>query len=164
MYVLHNRRKVRDFSIYFSSDAANNSSTPPLLDYTEFYNSALDHMDLMQDYFNWQSPQHPGQFSYCQYPFILSIVAKRIILTKVTRFSNYYQIPCRTVHRSSHTLMHDNTGVIHIWWNTQKCLTENSNIRCWGWSCTYEVISVLLNTTMNCWVIWSRCYTNNFYR
>ncbi|GFG39371.1 hypothetical protein Cfor_08324 [Coptotermes formosanus] len=63
-------------------NAANNSSTPPLLDYTEFYNSALDHMDLMQDYFNWQSPQHPGQFSYCQYPFILSIVAKRIILTK----------------------------------------------------------------------------------
>ncbi|KAJ9584732.1 hypothetical protein L9F63_020937, partial [Diploptera punctata] len=63
-------------------NAANNSSTPPLLDYTEFYNSALDHMDLMQDYFNWQSPQRPGQFSYCQYPFILSIVAKRIILTK----------------------------------------------------------------------------------
>ena len=24
----------------------------------------------------------PGQFSYCQYPFILSIVAKRHILTK----------------------------------------------------------------------------------
>jgi E3 ubiquitin-protein ligase HECTD2 len=72
----------------FCSDAANNASTPPLLDYTEFYNSALDHMDLMQDYFNWQSPQRPGQFSYCQYPFILSIVAKRIILTKVTHTSN----------------------------------------------------------------------------
>ncbi|RZF44105.1 hypothetical protein LSTR_LSTR017396, partial [Laodelphax striatellus] len=39
-------------------------------------------MDLMQDYFNWQNPQRPGQFAYCQYPFILSIVAKRIILTK----------------------------------------------------------------------------------
>ncbi|RZF44954.1 hypothetical protein LSTR_LSTR001915 [Laodelphax striatellus] len=63
-------------------DAANNTSSPPLLDYTEFYNSALDHMDLMQDYFNWQNPQRPGQFAYCQYPFILSIVAKRIILTK----------------------------------------------------------------------------------
>ncbi|GLH08102.1 E3 ubiquitin-protein ligase Smurf1 [Gryllus bimaculatus] len=64
-------------------NAANNSSNPPLLDYAEFYNSSLDHMDLMQDYFNWQSPQRPGQFSYCQYPFILSIVAKRIILTKI---------------------------------------------------------------------------------
>ena len=27
-------------------------------------------------------PDRPGQFSYCQYPFILSIVAKRNILTK----------------------------------------------------------------------------------
>ncbi|XP_073997880.1 probable E3 ubiquitin-protein ligase HECTD2 isoform X3 [Rhodnius prolixus] len=63
-------------------NAANNAANPPLLDYTEFYNSALDHMDLMQDYFSWQTPQRPGQFSYCQYPFILSIVAKRIILTK----------------------------------------------------------------------------------
>lgn len=64
-------------------DAANNNSSPPLLEYTEFYNSALDHVDLMQDYYNWQSPQRAGQFAYCQYPFILSIVAKRIILTKV---------------------------------------------------------------------------------
>ncbi|XP_024215638.1 probable E3 ubiquitin-protein ligase HECTD2 isoform X1 [Halyomorpha halys] len=63
-------------------NAANNASSPPLLDYTEFYNSALDHMDLMQDYLSWQSSQRPGQFSYCQYPFILSIVAKRMILTK----------------------------------------------------------------------------------
>ena len=36
----------------------------------------------MQDYFNWQSPQRVGQFAYCQYPFVLSIVAKRTILTK----------------------------------------------------------------------------------
>ncbi|KAL1122994.1 hypothetical protein AAG570_003318 [Ranatra chinensis] len=63
-------------------NAANNSSSPPLLDYTEFYNCALDHVDLMQDYFNWQNPQRHAQFSYCQYPFILSILAKRIILTK----------------------------------------------------------------------------------
>jgi hypothetical protein len=28
------------------------------------------------------NPDKPGQFSYCQYPFILSIVAKRNILTK----------------------------------------------------------------------------------
>ncbi|PSN35215.1 putative E3 ubiquitin-protein ligase HECTD2 [Blattella germanica] len=59
----------------------------------KFYNSALDHMDLMQDYFNWQSPQRPGQFSYCQYPFILSIdseqqmilTARRSLVAKVAR-------------------------------------------------------------------------------
>ena len=58
-------------------------------------------MDLMAEYFTWQNPDRPGQFSYCQvsiiklyqkcvlientllqYPFILSIVAKRHILTK----------------------------------------------------------------------------------
>ena len=63
-------------------NAANNLSIPPLIDYTEFYNVSLDHMDLMQEYYNWQNPDRPGQFSYCQYPFILSIVAKRNILTK----------------------------------------------------------------------------------
>jgi hypothetical protein len=57
---------------------------PPLVDYTEFYNSALDHIDLMQEYFNWQNPQKSENFSFCQYPFILSIIAKRYILTKVS--------------------------------------------------------------------------------
>ncbi|CAL8078252.1 unnamed protein product [Orchesella dallaii] len=63
-------------------NAANNGCQPALLHYSEFYNSALDHVDLMQEYWRWQSPDRPGQFSYCQYPFMLSIVAKRIILTK----------------------------------------------------------------------------------
>lgn len=62
-------------------NAANNLNTA-LLDYTEFYNVSLDHMDLMAEYYAWQNPDRPGQFSYCQYPFILSIVAKRHILTK----------------------------------------------------------------------------------
>ncbi|XP_072158067.1 probable E3 ubiquitin-protein ligase HECTD2, partial [Bemisia tabaci] len=62
--------------------AASNLTVPPMLDYTEFYNSALDHIDLMQDYYNWQSTHNNKQFAYCQYPFILSIVAKRVILTK----------------------------------------------------------------------------------
>ncbi|KAI9562370.1 hypothetical protein GHT06_013335 [Daphnia sinensis] len=60
----------------------NTSSTAPLISYTEFYNSTLDHIDLMKEYLTWQSPDQPGQFSYCQYPFILSIAAKRFILTK----------------------------------------------------------------------------------
>ncbi|KAK7583894.1 hypothetical protein V9T40_004857 [Parthenolecanium corni] len=63
-------------------NAANNEYSPPLLHYTELYNSALDHIDLMQDYYVWQNCRHPGQFAYCQYPFILSILAKRFILTK----------------------------------------------------------------------------------
>ncbi|XP_043222721.1 probable E3 ubiquitin-protein ligase HECTD2 isoform X1 [Amphibalanus amphitrite] len=63
-------------------NAANNAASPALISYTEFYNHALDHVDLMQEYANWQTPDRPDRFSYCQYPFILSIVAKRTILTK----------------------------------------------------------------------------------
>ena len=37
-------------------NAANNLSTPSLIEYTEFYNVSLDHMDLMQEYYNWQNP------------------------------------------------------------------------------------------------------------
>ena len=67
------------------ADASNNTvnSSPPLVLYTEFYNSTLDHIDLMKEYLTWQQPERPGQFSFCQYPFILSIAAKRFILTKV---------------------------------------------------------------------------------
>lgn len=65
----------------YISDAANKLGTE-LLHFSELYNSALDHIDLMRDYYNWQSFGPYECFSYCQYPFILSIVAKRIILTK----------------------------------------------------------------------------------
>ncbi len=37
-------------------NAANNLSTPALIEYIEFYNVSLDHMDLMQEYYNWQNP------------------------------------------------------------------------------------------------------------
>ncbi|KAK8789045.1 hypothetical protein V5799_021179 [Amblyomma americanum] len=37
-------------------DAANNKKNPNILTYTEFYNSALDHIDLMSEYYRWQSP------------------------------------------------------------------------------------------------------------
>ncbi|XP_018008097.1 probable E3 ubiquitin-protein ligase HECTD2 [Hyalella azteca] len=62
--------------------ASNSSIQPPLISYTEFYNDALDHLDLIQEYRSWQMPEKYDTFSYCQYPFMLSIVAKRHILTK----------------------------------------------------------------------------------
>ncbi|KAF2355382.1 HECT domain [Trinorchestia longiramus] len=62
--------------------ASNSAAQPPLISYTEFYNDALDHLDLIQEYRSWQMPGRFDTFSYCQYPFMLSIVAKRHILTK----------------------------------------------------------------------------------
>ncbi|KAJ1521334.1 hypothetical protein ONE63_003010 [Megalurothrips usitatus] len=64
-------------------NAANNGCRPPLLHFSELYHEALDHIDLAHDYFKWQDPSPSGNhFSFCQYPFILSINAKKIILTK----------------------------------------------------------------------------------
>ena len=34
-------------------NAANNSCSPTIIDYTEFYNMALDHMDLMKVFTNY---------------------------------------------------------------------------------------------------------------
>ena len=72
-----------DFNSLFYTDASNVAARPPLVHYTEFYNHTLDHMELMVEYRRWQNPDRFDTFSYCQYPFVLSIVAKRFILTKV---------------------------------------------------------------------------------
>ncbi|XP_015792141.1 probable E3 ubiquitin-protein ligase HECTD2 [Tetranychus urticae] len=63
-------------------NSANNKVTPNLIPYTEFYNSALDHINLMSEFNRWQNPSKHNKFSYCQYPFLLSIVAKKTILQR----------------------------------------------------------------------------------
>ncbi|XP_070212088.1 probable E3 ubiquitin-protein ligase HECTD2 [Littorina saxatilis] len=63
-------------------NAANNLAQPPLVAHTDFYNSTLDHLDLMAEYYAWQNPSSHAGFSFCQYPFILSIAAKRSVLQK----------------------------------------------------------------------------------
>ncbi|KAL4231209.1 putative E3 ubiquitin-protein ligase HTD2 [Mactra antiquata] len=63
-------------------NAANNLCQPYLVSHMEFYNFALDNLDLMQEYLSWQHPSSTGGFSFCQYPFILSITAKRSILQR----------------------------------------------------------------------------------
>ncbi|KAJ2809387.1 putative E3 ubiquitin-protein ligase [Coemansia guatemalensis] len=40
-----------------------------------FYNSEIDNMDIIADYDAWQA-RVPGGFSFCQYPFLLSLRAK----------------------------------------------------------------------------------------
>ncbi|ELU04155.1 hypothetical protein CAPTEDRAFT_93626 [Capitella teleta] len=63
-------------------NASNDLLHPPVVSYMEFYNPGLDHLNLMAEYYTWQNPSaHPG-FSFCQYPFVLSITAKRSILQR----------------------------------------------------------------------------------
>nr|XP_039250042.1 probable E3 ubiquitin-protein ligase HECTD2 [Styela clava] len=61
---------------------ANNLIKPRLISYREFYNVSLDHIDVMAEFKQWQSPaSHPG-FTFCQYPYVLSLCAKRHILRR----------------------------------------------------------------------------------
>ncbi|GFP54122.1 probable E3 ubiquitin-protein ligase mug30 [Trichoderma asperellum] len=45
---------------------------------TDFYNSMIDYADLVEDFESWESRR--SKFSFCQYPFLLSIWAKTHIL------------------------------------------------------------------------------------
>lgn len=49
-----------------------------LLPATDFYNSMIDYADLVADFESWESKR--AKFSFCQYPFLLSIWAKTRIL------------------------------------------------------------------------------------
>ncbi|XP_076981572.1 putative E3 ubiquitin-protein ligase HECTD2 isoform X3 [Tamandua tetradactyla] len=63
-------------------NTANNLVHLPLIPYTDFYNFTLDHIDLMEEYHTWQSFGNSHRFSFCQYPFIISITAKKIIIQR----------------------------------------------------------------------------------
>ncbi|KAJ4024069.1 putative E3 ubiquitin-protein ligase [Fusarium irregulare] len=49
-----------------------------ILPTTDFYNSMIDYTDLVADFENWESRK--SKFTFCQYPFLLSIWAKNHIL------------------------------------------------------------------------------------
>lgn len=49
-----------------------------LLPTTDFYNSMIDYADLVGDFESWESKR--SKFSFCQYPFLMSIWAKTHIL------------------------------------------------------------------------------------
>lgn len=51
---------------------------PPFLPDTDFYHSMIDLVDLVGDFDAWESRRE--SFSFCQYPFLLSIWAKTQIL------------------------------------------------------------------------------------
>ncbi|KAF6035865.1 HECTD2 [Bugula neritina] len=63
-------------------NATSNLMEPPKILHTDFYNEILDNVDLLQEYKNWQNPEYQGGFSFCQYPFLITISGKRTILQK----------------------------------------------------------------------------------
>ncbi|XP_065071467.1 probable E3 ubiquitin-protein ligase HECTD2 [Rhopilema esculentum] len=53
---------------------------PPVVDHAFFYCDELNRMDLMKEYDTWQ--RQTGRFSFCQYPFLLSLQSKRFVMQK----------------------------------------------------------------------------------
>lgn len=59
------------------------SDEQPKVHYTEFYNHTLDYLDLIAEFVGWQTNSPASfRFSFCHYPFVLSILAKRSIIQK----------------------------------------------------------------------------------
>ncbi|XP_028651296.1 probable E3 ubiquitin-protein ligase HECTD2 [Erpetoichthys calabaricus] len=63
-------------------NAANSLSNPAIIPYTDFYNLTLDHIDIMEEYHIWQCYGNSHRFSFCQFPFILSIATKKMIIQR----------------------------------------------------------------------------------
>uniref|UniRef100_A0A8C4P5N5 HECT-type E3 ubiquitin transferase n=1 Tax=Dromaius novaehollandiae TaxID=8790 RepID=A0A8C4P5N5_DRONO len=96
-------------------NAANSLSSPPVISYTDFYNSTLDHIDLMEEYHNWQCYGNSHRFSFCQYPFIISIAAKKVI---IQRDSEQQMISiARVSHLAIKCLRLINCNLINLWLN-----------------------------------------------
>ncbi|KAI9208498.1 uncharacterized protein BJ171DRAFT_208775 [Polychytrium aggregatum] len=80
---------------------AANAKRSQRLHVNEFYNTVVDYLDVGQDFWRWQG-EHAGSFSFCQYPFLISLGSKiKIIQAENSRImtekfrSAYYRL---TVH------------------------------------------------------------------
>ena len=77
------KQQITDESSLVPSTVVSASSTSSSLfiSYQEFYIKQLNTLDLYKDYLKWQKIGNTEfGFSFCQYPFILSIEAKRKML------------------------------------------------------------------------------------
>ncbi|TPX39895.1 hypothetical protein SeLEV6574_g06933 [Synchytrium endobioticum] len=59
--------------------AANLARPAPKLVISDFYNTVVDYVDLIRDYLKWQE-EKSGAFSFCQYPFLVSLGGKMTIV------------------------------------------------------------------------------------
>lgn len=58
--------------------AANGMRARGRLPTATFYNSVVDYLDFQKDFQRWQEER--GLFSFCQYPFLISLGSKMLIL------------------------------------------------------------------------------------
>ncbi|KAI9741285.1 MAG: putative E3 ubiquitin-protein ligase [Cirrosporium novae-zelandiae] len=71
-------RGTSDAPVRPSNDPSSRSFSGQLVPVSAFYNTMLDFSDLVADFETWES--RPSKFSFCKYPFFLSIWAKTRIM------------------------------------------------------------------------------------
>ncbi|GAO14240.1 hypothetical protein UVI_02001280 [Ustilaginoidea virens] len=92
-----------------------------LLPTSDFYNSIVDYADLVSDFESWESKR--TKFSFCQYPFLMSIWAKTHILEHDAR--RQMQMKARDAFLDS--IMTNRTFNQHLSLNVRReCLVEDS--------------------------------------
>ncbi|CEI69817.1 putative E3 ubiquitin-protein ligase mug30 [Fusarium venenatum] len=74
---LHSR-KIEETSSPSGGRCTGVHSHGQMLPTSDFYNSMIDYTDLVADFENWEARK--SKFTFCQYPFLLSIWAKNHIL------------------------------------------------------------------------------------
>lgn len=106
---------------------------PPKILHTDFYNEILDNVDLLQEYKNWQNPEYQGGFSFCQYPFLITISGKRTILQKDSETQMIQQAEVRYSDFLMHAeLINDYffDGMFRFWCNVScNYISGNSTFR-----------------------------------
>lgn len=75
---LPHSRKNEEASLTSGEGRTGAHSHGQILPTSDFYNSMIDYTDLVADFENWEGRR--SKFTFCQYPFLLSIWAKNHIL------------------------------------------------------------------------------------
>ena len=69
-------------AILFASNVTSNK--PPHVDYKQFYCKSMDSLELLEDYQSWSTGIPKRSFTFCQYSFVITNVAKRRLLNQAT--------------------------------------------------------------------------------
>ena len=72
----HTSWKVRAASRVMSLLFAANQSRNDAIPLKDFYNEALDSLDILADFNRWQQDRTGLCFYFCQYPFLVSLKSK----------------------------------------------------------------------------------------
>lgn len=92
-----------------------------MLTTSDFYNTLLDYSDLIADFEAWESSR--GKFSFCQYPFFLSIWAKIQIMEHDAR--RQMEVKARQAFFDS-IMTHKSVNQYLVLKVRRECLVEDS--------------------------------------